>query len=104
MPPFGDKLRYLAGRALVAARLATMRQGERTDLLSIDRKLSRDNTASMLNVGIASVNRAADALDSGPRVETRPAPALARVAAPQAPAAPEPAPPARPRFEHTYRA
>jgi ParB-like chromosome segregation protein Spo0J len=45
-------------RGMVAARLATMRQGERTDLRSIERKLSQDDVAELLNVGIETVKRA----------------------------------------------
>jgi hypothetical protein len=42
-------------RAVIAARLANMRQGERTDLVSIDTKLSLEQAAELLNVGRATV-------------------------------------------------
>jgi N6-adenosine-specific RNA methylase IME4 len=46
-------------RAMIAARLANMRQGERTDLPSIEGRLvSQQQAAELLNVGIASVERA----------------------------------------------
>jgi N6-adenosine-specific RNA methylase IME4 len=46
-------------RAMVAAKLANMRQGERTDLPSIEGKsISQTDAAMMLNVGRASVERA----------------------------------------------
>jgi ParB-like chromosome segregation protein Spo0J len=44
-------------RAVIAARLANMRQGERTDLVSIDTKLSIEQAADLLNVGRATVAR-----------------------------------------------
>lgn len=43
---------------MVAARLANMRQGERTDLPSIEGRLSQIEASRLLNVGIASVERA----------------------------------------------
>jgi hypothetical protein len=46
-------------RAMVAAKLANMRQGERTDLPSIEGKLSQADAAKLLNVSAASVERAA---------------------------------------------
>jgi hypothetical protein len=51
-------------RAMVAAKIATMRQGERTDLASIDAK-SQSEAADLLNVGRASVQRARTVLDHG---------------------------------------
>ena len=45
-------------RSMVAAKLATMKQGERTDLLSIDKRLSEKTTADLLNVSRPSVARA----------------------------------------------
>jgi hypothetical protein len=45
-------------RAMIAARLATMRQGERTDLPSIEGKLSQTAAAELFNVGVATVERA----------------------------------------------
>jgi ParB-like chromosome segregation protein Spo0J len=45
-------------RAMVAARIATMRQGERTDLDSIEAKLSQEDSANLLNVSRSSVQRA----------------------------------------------
>jgi ParB-like chromosome segregation protein Spo0J len=45
-------------RGMVAARLATMRQGERTDLPSIEGRLSQADVADLLNVGVATVERA----------------------------------------------
>lgn len=43
-------------RAMVAARLANMRQGERTDLPSFEgRSVSQEQAAKLLNVGLASV-------------------------------------------------
>jgi hypothetical protein len=44
---------------MIAARLANMRQGERTDLPSIEGRLvSQQQAAELLNVGVASVERA----------------------------------------------
>ena len=45
-------------RAMVAARIANMRQGERTDLSSIDERLSQSSVATLLNVSKPSVERA----------------------------------------------
>jgi ParB-like chromosome segregation protein Spo0J len=45
-------------RAMVAARLATMRQGERTDLPSIEGRLSQEDAAQLLHVGVPTVERA----------------------------------------------
>jgi N6-adenosine-specific RNA methylase IME4 len=45
-------------RAAVAAELATMRQGERTDLASIEAKLSQPTAAELLNVSRSAVQRA----------------------------------------------
>lgn len=52
-------------RAMIAARLATMRQGERTDLPSIDGKLSQTAAAQMLNVSESSVERARKVTERG---------------------------------------
>jgi hypothetical protein len=52
-------------RAMIAARLANMRQGERTDLPSFEGRLSQEQAADLLNVGVASVERAKTVLDSG---------------------------------------
>jgi len=41
------------GRAMIAAKLANMGQGERTDLGSIDPKLNLEQAAELLNVGDA---------------------------------------------------
>lgn len=50
-------------RALVAARIANMRQGERTDLSAIAGKsISQEGAASLLNVSADSVGRAAKVL------------------------------------------
>jgi ParB-like chromosome segregation protein Spo0J len=51
-------------RAMVAAKLATMKQGARTDLASIE-AMSQPRAAELLNVGRASVQRARDVLDHG---------------------------------------
>jgi len=40
---------------VIAAKLANMRQGERTDLGSIDPKLSLEQAAELLNVGRAVI-------------------------------------------------
>jgi len=53
-------------RALVAERLATMRQGERTDLGSNEPRLSVDDAASLLNVGRETVKRAREVKRSAP--------------------------------------
>jgi N6-adenosine-specific RNA methylase IME4 len=45
-------------RAMVAAKLATMGQGERTDLSPIGERLSQSEAAGLLNVGKRSVERA----------------------------------------------
>jgi len=46
-------------RGMCAARAASMRQGERTDLPSIEGRLSQEEAASLFNVGVATVERAA---------------------------------------------
>jgi N6-adenosine-specific RNA methylase IME4/ParB-like chromosome segregation protein Spo0J len=51
-------------RAMVAANLATMRQGERTDLSSIDLR-SQTDAAQLLNVSVPSLKRAAAVRDRG---------------------------------------
>jgi ParB-like chromosome segregation protein Spo0J len=51
-------------RAMVAAKLATMEQGARTDLASIE-AMSQPIAAEMLNVGRSAVQRATIVLDSG---------------------------------------
>lgn len=76
----GDPLKYVIGknlhrrhlsesqRAMVAAGIATMRQGERTDLPSIEgrsRAVSQGDAAKMVNVGVASVERATEVRDHG---------------------------------------
>src|SRR5262249_30891474 len=50
-------------RAMVAARIATMKQGSRTDIAQIQAK-SQSEAASLLNVGRASVQDARKVLDS----------------------------------------
>jgi N6-adenosine-specific RNA methylase IME4 len=53
-------------RAMIAADLANMRQGERTDLPSFEgRFVSQEQAAKLLNVGIASVERAKIVRDEG---------------------------------------
>jgi hypothetical protein len=53
-------------RAMIAAKLANMRQGERTDLPSFEGKsVSQEQAAKLLNVGLASVERAKVVRDSG---------------------------------------
>jgi N6-adenosine-specific RNA methylase IME4/ParB-like chromosome segregation protein Spo0J len=53
-------------RAMVAAKLATMRQGERTDLSPIGEMLiSQGAAAGLLNVGKRSVERAANVIERG---------------------------------------
>lgn len=44
-------------RAVVASKLANMQRGERTDLVSIDTKLSLEDASKLLNVGRASTAR-----------------------------------------------
>lgn len=44
-------------RAVVASKLANMRQGERTDIVSIDTKLSMVGAAKLLNIGRNTVAR-----------------------------------------------
>lgn len=51
--------------SMVAARLANMRQGERTDLPSNDGKLSQTDVAELLNVSVPSVERASRVLEHG---------------------------------------
>ena len=58
-------------RAMVAARLATMRQGERTDLSPIGERFGQAEAARLLNVGKRNVERAARVREAG-------APALVR--------------------------
>jgi ParB-like chromosome segregation protein Spo0J len=51
-------------RAMVAAKLANMRQGERTDLASFEARLvSQSDAANLLNVSRSSVQRAREVLD-----------------------------------------
>ena len=50
---------------MVAAKIANMRQGERTDLASIEARLSQEDAADLLSVGRASVQRARQVLDEG---------------------------------------
>ena len=73
-PPLGEVLsrnlqrRHLAEsqRALVAARLANMRQGERTDLGPIGPfVVNQPDAAKRLNVGARTVKRAKAVLDDG---------------------------------------
>ena len=51
-------------RAMVAAKIATMQQGARTDIRSIDLK-SQTQAAEMLNVSVPSVKRAKKVRESG---------------------------------------
>ncbi len=50
---------------MVAVKIATMRQGERTDLPQIDGKLSQSQAGNLLNVSIPSVKRAKKVQESG---------------------------------------
>ena len=52
-------------RAMVAARIATLGQGARTDLSPIGEKLSQQQAAEVLTVGKRSVERAQHVLDHG---------------------------------------
>jgi N6-adenosine-specific RNA methylase IME4 len=55
-------------RAMVAARLATMKQGERTDLPSIEGRspvVSQKDAADLCNVGLTSVQRARSVMSRG---------------------------------------
>lgn len=52
-------------RAMIAARLANMHQGQRTDLLSIDKRFSLASASQTLNIGTASTARARQVLASG---------------------------------------
>lgn len=53
-------------RAMVASALANMKSGERTDLPSIEgRSISQGDAAKLLNVGVASVERAANVRANG---------------------------------------
>jgi hypothetical protein len=74
----GDPLRFVIAKnlsrrhldegqqAMVAAKLANMRQGERTDLSPIGETLiSQSAAAGPLNVGKRSVERAADVIERG---------------------------------------
>lgn len=69
MVSFNLKRRHLdeAQRAMVAARIANMRQGERTDLEPSANlpKVDQPTAASMLNVGERSVRSAREVLDHG---------------------------------------
>lgn len=51
--------------SMVAARLANMRQGERTDLPSNEGKLSQSDVADLLNISVPSVERANRVLEHG---------------------------------------
>jgi site-specific DNA-methyltransferase (adenine-specific) len=53
-------------RAIIAAELATARQGERTDLRTIDRRLTRAGAAKLFRVSEKSVQRAANLIKSDP--------------------------------------
>lgn len=52
-------------RALVAAKIANMRQGERTDIAPIGGRISQDDAAEQLKVSTRSVQRAKKVLESG---------------------------------------
>jgi len=52
-------------RAMVAARLATMRQGERTDLVEISTKLSQEQAAELVHVSRETVGAAHKVLQDG---------------------------------------
>lgn len=52
-------------RGLVAARIANMRQGERTDIPSIEGRLSQMDAAQQLKVSVSSVERASKILNDG---------------------------------------
>ncbi len=52
-------------RAVAAARMANMRQGERTDLSPIGGRFSQASAASIFSVGKRSVERAKKVLESG---------------------------------------
>lgn len=52
-------------RALVAAKIANMRQGERTDIAPNGGKISQDAAADQLKVSTRSVQRAKKVLESG---------------------------------------
>ncbi len=52
-------------RGMVAAKVATVRQGERTDLPSIDGRLSQTQAATLLNVSNKTVERASKVLKHG---------------------------------------
>jgi len=71
-------------RAMVAANLATMRQGARTDLSPIG-EMSQSQAAELLNVGKRSVERAKIVLSEGaaPNLSKRCKPASCRCPAPK---------------------
>lgn len=52
-------------RGMVAARIANMRQGERTDIPSIEGRWSQADAAQQLNVSVSSVERASKVLNDG---------------------------------------
>ncbi len=52
-------------RAMIAARLATMRQGERTDLVEISTKLSQEQAAGLVHVSRETVVAAKKVLQDG---------------------------------------
>jgi len=52
-------------RAIVAAKIATMKQGERTDLSPNGEKLSQGEAADLLNVGKRTVERANEVIKAG---------------------------------------
>ncbi len=58
--------RHLDGsqRGMVAARIATLKQGERADR-SIDLSTTQAHAAALLNISVATVKRAREVLDSG---------------------------------------
>jgi hypothetical protein len=47
----------MSQRAVIASKLANMRQGERTDLVPIGTRLSLEQAAELLNVGRKTVVR-----------------------------------------------
>jgi len=52
-------------RAMVAAKLATLKEGRPSKTTSIDVVIPQAKAAEMLNVGVASVQRARQVLDHG---------------------------------------
>jgi len=55
-------------RGVIAEKLATMRQGQRTDLFSIEKKLSINDAADLMNVSHATISRIRKVKQEAPKL------------------------------------